>query len=99
MFERPSASGSCSTISPAQPIREERGPAVGKGRGRGVERVEPDEPLAREGVGEHRPVAGLEDVERQVGLGEEDRVEGEEGEDASHGSRPGAVRRSTSFRA
>ncbi len=43
--------------------------------------------VAGNAVGEHPAVAGLEDVQREQGAGEEDDAEGEDGEAERHGGR------------
>ena len=43
--------------------------------------------VAGEAVGEHPAVAGLEDVQREQGAGEEDDAQGEDGKAERHGGR------------
>ncbi len=72
MFDRPSGRGSCSAISPAQPISVDGRAAGGVGAPRRVEELDAEDPVAGERVREHLAVARLEDVERERRLREED---------------------------
>ena len=48
-------------------------------------RRDPEAPVSRQAVGQHPPVAWLEDVERKRRAGEEDDGEGEDGQPEGHG--------------
>ena len=97
MLERPSGSSWLTRTSAMQPTV----PGVGQSRRRFARRRDPEAPISREAVGQHLPVAWLEDVERERRAGEEDDGEGEDGQPEGHGwesrryhsAAPQAVRR------
>ena len=74
MFERPSGSSWLTRTSAMQPTVPGSGAsALGPGR------RDAEAPVAGQAVGQHAPVARLEDVERQRGAGEEHDREREDG--------------------
>ena len=77
MLERPSGSSWLTRTSAVQPTMPGSGSSPVPPGGR-----DPEAPVAREAVGQHAPVARLEDVQRERRAGEQDDAEREDGSEA-----------------
>ena len=80
MLERPSGSSWLTRTSAMQPTV----PGLGH-LARPARRRDPEAPVAGQTVGQHLPVARLEDVQRKRRAGEEDDGEGKDGKPEGHG--------------
>jgi hypothetical protein len=86
MSKRPSGSGSACVISPGRADRIDRGRAVVVRPIPRLQQHHADDAIAGEGIGHHRPVTRLEDVQREKDVGEQDDVrEREEGNEGREG--------------
>ena len=79
MFDRPSGSSWLTRTSAVQPTMPGSGASLLGARGR-----DPEPPVTGEAVGEHLPVARLEDVQRKRRAGEEDDRQRKDGQ--AHGN-------------